>query len=251
MNNIMDQPLIFKRQITAVCIVTAINIVALALINSYQIKLVLAIYLLELIKLTFLPSLRGFKFSKYLRYTLFFTVPIIVALVFSHSMIYINTIKSMIYGFVLGAVLLLSNYKYILNIIDKDNPFINVKVQISEIFYTLVEFVLGCIAEELFYRHFIISNLYRYDKILAILVSTFMFVSAHYVNRWSNRMFKMKSYIYHTIIGIANGCLYVVTGSVVGCILSHMIFNSSQLIILYKRYMTTKEVMEENIFNDY
>ncbi len=138
-------------------------------------------------------------------------------------------IKTIFLGIIL-AVALFGFFNYFL--VPFLSKYINPNEYISQLesmkIFPLQNIVLTCLiaplSEELFLRAYIVRGLYnKYNPFIAILVSSILFAVIH---------FNMIQGILAFIFGIAVGCLYLATGSIFSCIITHFLYN----LFLYIAY---------------
>lgn len=242
----MEQPYIFKKQLFTIGILVVI--LSLLYIDANFIWFNVALmYLVLVLVETFLPSLPRFlKYPPLIHELLYYSpmlVPIIIGgyyIKFSLSM----WGKSMFLGILSGCILLFANKsKFIKNI---NRVYTNTGFTFKEYWYQNFDLLLAIFAEELFFRYFLITYLDKNIGFYSVLISSFLFVYAHIINRWANKMFTYKSYLYIFVLGFLLGMVFWYTHTLSGCLLGHFIYNSSEFITNWKKY-TAKE---ENLFNN-
>lgn len=147
-------------------------------------------------------------------------------------------------------MLLLSNIRHTKEYVSAKNYTTLSPINVANLVNEILSYILAIVGEEIFFRYFLINSMTRYIGIYVIPMGGILFTLTHYLNRWANIIFNVRSYIYHTIIGLVLGGIYYLTGSICGCIISHLIFNSPELVILYKRYKV--RIHEDvQLFDDY
>lgn len=105
--------------------------------------------------------------------------------------------------------------------------------------------IIAIISEEFYYSAYVVTVL-NYE-IYSVAVSGFLFVIAHYLNRWAKKMFSIKDYIFIFILGIMKSLLFVRTHNILIPIMIHLMYNSTDFYTLIKRKMTSNNVL----FDDY
>lgn len=249
----MSQPLIFKKQIIT-DLILLITLIAACFMNADRnILIVTFFFFINTLGITFIPSIRGFKYAGTLRHIIYYLPMILPLFFFSLPLDRVNNFEGIIFGVLIGVLLLLSNYKQNLEIILGESIKSKTPVDRGQIISEAFTAFIPPVCEELFYRYFLIGVLYHSIGYYSIIISTLLFVYSHYINRWADVMFNAKSYIYHTITGVLFSMLYIYTGSILGCIIAHILFNSMDLVVLYKRIRNTRKQAQSkgSFFDDY
>lgn len=246
----MHQQYILKKQIVSIFIVI-ILISILKIINFNKFILTtLFFYLLVIVSITFTPSLRRKRKYPIIIHDIIYHFPMILPIMcISIPERNINQRVSIYLGIILGVLLLISKYNDDKKYLSSDNPFFTSKIYLNEYLSVLTMNTAAILYEEAFYRYFVIGLLCNEVGWMSILISTLLFVHSHYINRWSNITFSFKSYIYHSITGIVFGCIFFYTGSILGCIIAHFLFNSHEYVLLHRRYKIKDD--SKQLFNDY
>ena len=117
----------------------------------------------------------------------------------------------------------------------------------SKFISILLSYLMALVSEEIVFRMMILNISIGFNRIVAVLISTTLFTFSHYINRWANVIYKIKNYIYIFLLGVLLALLYIYTKSLFLCIIVHMIYNSSDYIILVKRLLKKEELL----FDDY
>lgn len=245
-----QQPYIFKKQIFSILIL----ILLIHLLHFYlngQYTYVSMLYLFVVSFITFVPCLPKYiKYPLSIHYILYYLPMILPAFLIKQVTTINYNAKYILYGIFLSIVLIFTNLKHIKKTISGSNIMIFMPMNKNEFLMSIYLFFIALISEELFYRLVLISILKAEIGIYSILISTFVFWHSHYINRWANKMFNLRSYIYHVIVGLSFGALFYYTNSILSVIIGHAIFNSPQLVVNYKRYKKQNTV-ETIMFNDY
>ncbi|MEX3625418.1 lysostaphin resistance A-like protein [Viridibacillus arvi] len=115
------------------------------------------------------------------------------------------------------------------------NDFIIMMVTRSKSHYLLMIFVLvgSAVGEEFFFRHFILTSLHEFNPVFVVLLSGCLFVLYHFGTKWGGN-FKKYDIIVQFLFGIISGILFVCSGSVLPCIIAHLVYNSPHVIMNYK-----------------
>lgn len=245
----MEQQYIFKKQIISILILILLICSQQIFLNG-QYTYVSMLYLFVVSSITFVPSLRKhFNYPLPVHYGLYY-LPMILPTFFLKEVQINYSLKYTLYGVILSVVLSLTNYKHTRKIISGSNIMTLMSMEKKEFLMSIYLFFIALISEELFYRQVLISVLKVEIGVYSILASTFVFWHSHYINRWANKMFNIRSYIYHLIVGLSFGALFYYTNSILSVIIGHAIFNSPQLVVNYKRYKRNS-IVETSIFDDY
>lgn len=241
------QPLYFKKQFYAIGMIVLTMFITFLYIPKSNLLHVLIFFLIFILGLTFFPSIRGFKYSRVIRHTLFFVPPLLPLLGYQLGIGKGDHILSIFLGIIFGLLLVVGNLNYIKEFLS-NSPLMFVRIRKNEFYFESFKIVIAVIVEEVFFRLFIFSMLRDEIGIMIVLISSLLFVWAHYLNRWANIKFGLKSYIFQFLVGVVSGIVYYVTTSIVGCILVHLMFNGYMILALYNR---TKLKKQGDLFNDY
>ncbi len=110
----------------------------------------------------------------------------------------------------------------------------------------IVRSILGVAAaavyQEIFFRGYLICAFAAYG-VFSVLVSSLLFALDHFLTWRAGRAFTSKDYVYLFLLSCALGVNYYLTGSLAGCILGHLAFNSPRIIwfsLLYKYQKRTE-----------
>lgn len=246
----MNQPLTFKKQKISILIIFFFYLFSLFLKLPIQIKNVLLSYLIVVIFLTYTPSLYKFNIPKYIKYHLFYMPLYLPIFVFNieNNIPKTFSLTNLLIGFSVGLILLSSNITHYKKYISDDNPLFLNSITKKEFYIKIYFIFISVIGEELYFRFYLYNSLYHYFNYYLIIISTFLFVYSHYIQRWANKIFTLKSYIYHGITGIIFCLLYFFTKDIFACIIAHLIFDFPEIIFLYKQ---TKIKINTFSFNDY
>ena len=246
----MSQPFIFRKQIYSLIIAVILLIAGLLFSVHIALIQVVIFYFLKLLVFTFAPQIRQKLRYPLLIHTMIFISPYLVPFIFvPYNNVEANNLHGLILGVVISSVLLLSNFKHIRQQFSPSNYLLSFGIDRSEFYNSLISSSISIIGEELFFRYFMISLLSQVVGVYAIFISAVLFTHSHYINRWANVKFNLRSYIYQFIIGVLLGMLFYYKKSIVGCVVSHFIFNLPTNIILLKRFRNTNG--EVNYFGDY
>lgn len=218
-------------------------------------------YFLLILAITFLPLVRQKMGYSYWLQVILFGLPMLLPIFlfsvknFSFAIGNLNNFGSfLIYFFSLVIVLFLLHYKdYMIKLSS-----ISLKMRISkkEVFLTILGMMYSIFTEEIYFRFFILSELKDYShyfKILALISSSFLFVGAHYLNKWAKTMFTYKNYISQFILSMFSGSIFFMTSSLFYPLILHVTYNFPEILLILKRLKYQKIYYEsdEPFFNDY
>lgn len=180
---------------------------------------------------------RSNDFSYMIRMTLYFLPFIVPALIFMETGFFID-VKVLIaipITFLIAAGLYFVNkskWKYFFSDINISNT----KKERKIIYFGEIYNSIGAaICEELYYRSFFLS-IDRNHSFVWILLSSLFFVFNHYVLPW-NSEYSKSDFATQFAIGFVNGLIFLVTKSIVPCIVLHILINSFGIIYTAKCYI--------------
>ena len=113
-------------------------------------------------------------------------------------------------------------------------PTFNLNLLKREVFLTILAMLYSIFAEEMYFRFFILSELKDYNNYLRILIlifSGFLIVSAHYLNRWATTMFTYRNYVSQFILSMLSGNIFLMTDSLFYPLILHITYNLSLIHI--------------------
>lgn len=102
-------------------------------------------------------------------------------------------------------------------------------VYLTEIFM----FTAGAIAEELFFRGFIIGYVMPEYVVTAILMSSFLFFIHHFGLKWSSD-FSKNDFIIQILFGVVSSVIFIYTKSIVYPVIIHIVYNFPHVIKSFK-----------------
>lgn len=247
----LNQPYIFKKQIVAIVFFSLIFLILKCVNNNSIFIYPVFSYCIVIISITFVPCMRkNIQYSIFLHTILYYSALYLPLVVINIEIKNINNFTGISIGIIISLLLIFSNYKHNIKYISSQNYIIFNKINLNKLIYHIFTNVYSVVGEELFYRFFLIGFLYKTIGIFSVLLSTIVFVYSHFISRWSNVHFNLRSYIYHGITGISFGLIFFYTKSISGCIIAHLIFNSPEFIVIYKRYKNSKKE-SDMLFEDY
>lgn len=109
---------------------------------------------------------------------------------------------------------------------------------ITRILYT----VLTAIGEELFFRRLVIGYVVDTNCIVAICISTLLFFCVHFGTKWHER-FSVYDLIIQIVFGIGSSILFIVSQSILPCIVAHLVYNFPTILLEFKRLINSKKKM--------
>lgn len=249
-----NQPLIFFKQIFSIITIIIIIYIFLYKIRTFKslnLIIVMFSYFLIVLSITILPTIKkvfnyDFYIQKLLAILPFFIIPIPPLIITCGIWTYHNIIINLI-GILFILLMVIFEKKEnenILNGIYSKIP-LGKKDFLIELFFT----TLSIIAEEFWFKYILISNISPLFKEGGVLISSILFVYIHYLGRWANLNYTIKSYIRLFIFSMISGMTYYLTGLLFFSIVMHLIFNIIAYIVLIKRsfFVSNKEVL----FDDY
>lgn len=236
----MDQPYIFKKQI----IFLAICLFFVKFIDNrfYEIRNICIYFSVLIFGITFVPSLKKMKnYNDYIHMVIyygFYIVPI-----FKHQINFSSSfdINIIVVSIIACLLILLTNFNHFKFYLSKNNKINNFPISLGSFIFFACDSLIGIIAEEYFFRSYLITSLKTAIGKNSILISSFSFVLIHYLNRWSNTMYNIKSYINHLILGLVLGMIFYYSNSLLAVIVGHFVFNSPEWIINIKRLFMKRD----------
>lgn len=242
------QPYFFKRQFVCIFIEIILLLILFILRVTPNYRYICEIMLFITVSETFLPYiLKRFNFTESID-AIFYYLP------FYYHIIYIGkfettinyNLRVIIGAIILTILLLLSNYsdyKKAIKGMASRRP-----LNKGRFISLLISYLIAIVAEEVVFRAMLLNICGNLTLVASVLLSATLFTFSHYINRWANVFYKVKNYIYIFSIGIVLAVLYVYTKSIMFCFLVHLIYNSSEYIVLIKRLLKREEGL---LFDDY
>lgn len=244
-----NQPYIYKKQIISLaclglCLILCRN-------NRYWSTILLFIFFV-LLSITFSPLIyKNFKISIWV-HSLIYYFPMYISVV-EYPFLFFNYKKNDIIVYLTALILLI-----LLILWNKKTYFESIfglfsciPMKIEEGVNKLFSYFLAIISEELFFRGYLIYKLKEeFDLLGVIILSSLLFLVAHSLNRWANKMFDVKRYLSIYFLGLILSTVFYFTNSIIPCVLLHAIYNSANFILVVKRMGLAKRC-EKKIFDDY
>ena len=251
------QPLFFKKQFLAIFIITLFIGLSFFL-KLHSLTFVFEAYLFLILSITFLPYLRSKLSYPYKLQVLLIGAPLFLP-IFLYSDISSSNLKFDILIFAIGAsitvcILFLFHKDEIIN--HQSNASTLLCISTFDLFFSLFEYIYYILGEEIFYRLFLLNYFSEIiGQVFACIFISVLFSYTHYLNRWASVFFSFKNYISLFIFSILLGAIFLQTKSIMTCIVLHIMYNHSELIVLYKRYKYSKNnnkiINTESLLDDY
>jgi len=151
-------------------------------------------------------------------------------------------------GFLVGFVFLVVDYKGIKKSIKGLRSKLPIKKNDRIRQMSLI--AIDSVGEELFFRGVLLFWLNHYLGVISVFIVSVAFFLSHYLHWKAQHIFLLKSYLFQFILSIALGILFILTESLLVCIVAHIVFNFREMWVLLKR-PTESNVHEKPLFNDY
>ncbi|MGR3765963.1 CPBP family intramembrane glutamic endopeptidase [Rossellomorea sp. NS-SX7] len=95
----------------------------------------------------------------------------------------------------------------------------------------------SAIFEEIFYRTYVPESVFWIECI----VSGGLFSLSHYIHPLTRKTFTVRSYIILFLLSIAWYYSYKISGTLLPAIIGHLVYNSSSIVIIFRRYMFSRQ----------
>ncbi|WP_287713466.1 CPBP family intramembrane glutamic endopeptidase [Blautia sp.] len=248
----MQQPYIFKKQLVALFATIFFLLFILFFYPNHTLITLTLVYIFIILGLTLIPSLpRIIKYPLWLHliiyeapfWTTIFFLPKETQIILNKNF-FITTCISGVFTFL---ILFIGKKEYLNNING-----INTEIPITtkNFLFETLNLCFAAICEEICFRAFFISYFNIIVGKTGILISAALFTLTHYLNRWANKNFTTKIYCMQFLLGIVLGTAFYLTHCITLTIILHLLFNSSQFIVLIKRLRAHK-ACNTPLFNDY
>lgn len=220
------------------------------IVNSNRsFTIILGTYLIFILSMVIIPIIRNYVKYPHWMHSIFYYFPLYMSPILFKTINFTNFKNEKIYiGLIIGIVMLLSKYDEVKKAITGERVYSLKKISKYEFIVMTSGYLMAVVSEELYFRVFIIEVINSSIGLYSIVLSSILFVFSHWMNRWADKMFSLKSYCYHALIGIVLATYYYYFTSVLGCIIAHIIFNLPAFLIAYKQMRKEEEVFA---FNDY
>lgn len=211
-------------------------------------------YFMVLLCIFFVPSMkRDFEYSGILHTGMYYFSMYIwmLDIVINHKDYRVKFCLSFRIVAILGSLLLIllrrNDYKNVLN-----GTMGKIPIQKKQFINEIISLSVAILSEEIYFTAFLVCRLRVQGLLNSVCISAFLFVLAHYLNRWAKNMFNTKDYVFIFLLGIFKGIIFYYTNDVLLTILIHFIYNSSEFIVLVKRTRLNDNISnEKSMFDDY
>ncbi|PFA69820.1 hypothetical protein CN378_03360 [Bacillus sp. AFS015802] len=95
----------------------------------------------------------------------------------------------------------------------------------------------SAIFEEIFYRTYVPDSVFWIECI----VSGGLFSLSHYIHPLTRKTFTARSYVILFLLSIAWYYSYKISGTLLPAIIGHLVYNSSSIIIIFRRYLYSRQ----------
>lgn len=99
----------------------------------------------------------------------------------------------------------------------------------------------SAIFEEIFYRTYVPNS----NFIVGGIVSAGLYSLSHYIHPLTRKTFTLRSYIILFLLGFIWHFSYEISGTLLPAIIGHLVYNSSSIIIIFRRYLFTRQQIRE------
>jgi|GEM_PF-6392314 len=244
------QPYFFTKQFVALALAVGIALVCRLTKNENLLRLVLS-YGLVVLFVTFEPYVKNkLSIPKYIHVFLY-VLPMILPIQWVLEVKAVSSINIEGIGVALITLLLLS-------IVNKRGIFDSflgeygrIPISKSQLPLELLRIIVPIVSEEIYFRAYLIELTRQLSPVIAISISTILFVLTHYLNRWANVTYTLKDYAAFCFLGIALGYAYFYTSSFALCVTAHMLFDITAFIKITRRFVSSLRGNNESLFNDY
>ena len=249
----IQQPFFLQKQIISILLLLIMLILEYETKNqSTTIYLAIFSYLLITLVTTFLPWIRSKINYPYILHNFLFILPFYLVLEhtqFIYTSINKESVISGLLGFIGVGLLLYSKKKeqiFALSSVESKIP-----LSKKDFIYKFTITLYSIIGEEIWFRLFLIPVLIPYFGAYAILISSLCFVHIHYINRWANTIYSVKSYMNQFVLSLILSSVYFITSSFLIVLLLHILYDLIYFILLVKRLLINSDEKQGDFFNDY
>lgn len=224
---------------------------SLMLMNIYNVKeayiIVIFSFLIIAMGIIFIPILGSkIDYSKYM-HTIVYYFPMYIYILCTYKHLSF-TLLNIGYAIIIGAILIIFNINEYSRTISKNNIQRVYFVSKKDLILCLFTSFVAVVSEEIYFRGFIMLMINTID---GILISSFLFLWAHYINRWAINFFSIKSYFYQFLVSMVLCSVYYKSKSLIIVIVAHLLFNSHEYILKILQYRCTRSNTNKIIFDDY
>jgi len=164
-----------------------------------------------------------------------YVVPFLFPLITDFSLsIKANNLKYWcLLGFVIGILLILPKINEWRIMLSKDMIEFTPKREKVD-YYTQIAMLIGAaIAEEIFFRNFVIGYIANVPYIYSVLLSCGLFFLNHFGVKWNDK-FEIYDYSIQIIFSIISSIIFIVSGSIIPSIIAHIVYNSPPVLLTIK-----------------
>lgn len=253
--------MVLRKQKVALIMISFLIIINIVFKYSYTFFEIMVSYFGLILSISFLPLLRQkFSYSYWIQ-VVFFGIPMILpSILFRLKVPFFvfggvtNIFNLLICSFLMVIVLFIIHYSDYRRKLS--NPYLKTEISIKSAILNITGMLYSIFSEELYFRFFLIGKLEEdsmYTIIFILFISSILFVTAHYLNKWAETMFTYRNYLSQFIFSIFAGYLFIVTDSLFYPILLHTVYNLPEIILLLKK-INSKKYNNKNdmpFFDDY
>ena len=227
------------------------NFIWLITLGNKKLLLPFVLYQFIIIIVINAHFIKNFKFSKFFRRSLYYIPHIISIFLISFEKPDYGEIGILVWLLIsIGIGLVLSIPKLFTSryLFNREMVLFLPSLSIKEYLFDLYSYIMAPPFQEIFYKAFllyIILKVYPYP--IALLILGILFVSEHYFHFASNKFFSSLDYIIQFIFSIISGYIFILTKSLLLCIVIHLIYNfialltPSYRLIIQKFYSNTNK----------
>jgi len=185
-------------------------------------------------------KIRGSKFKDVVRFIVFFLPFLSPAIFYGFPKIVVgssNGISPYLVAIVSAIIALAIQYKDYSSLLSTELypllPPINTKN-----FIGMEASIIGsAILEEIFYRTYVPQSSF----LIECIVSGAFFCLAHYIQPMTRKTFTFRSYVILFLLSIAWYYSFKSSGTLLPAILGHLVYNSSSIYIIFRRYIYSRK----------
>lgn len=168
---------------------------------------------------------------------LLYICPYLFAIIYIKQSIYfIDKIWWLIIGAVMGISMQIPKLRDWILVWDYDILKLNQKTDFDYLSAVIMLFCVP-IGEEIFYRAFVLEQ--TDNVILGTLTSLILFVLNHFGTKWNSK-FSMYDLIVQIVFSVLSCCLFIISKSVIPCIIAHFFYNLPMLTYNIRGYILCK-----------
>lgn len=189
-------------------------------------------------------KIRGSNIKDIVRITTFFLPFLVPAIIFGFPNIEISSATGLFpYVVAIGSALvaLAIQFKDYSSYLNKDVYELLPPITTMTFFAIVTSLIGSAIFEEIFYRSYIPSSVF----FIECIVSGGLFCLSHYIQPLTRKTFTTRSYVILFLLSIAWYYSYKVSGTLLPAIIGHLIYNSSSIYIIFRRYVYSVKAARE------